>query len=90
MQYLDNVAGPGSNFDEAYFEISYLRTYTTGGSAPSSTSAPSLPTFAANPTASTKPSDSNTDTSGAASHRLAGGIVLASALVPLLILSRAW
>lgn len=29
-QYLDNVVGNGSNYDEAYFEVSYVRTYATG------------------------------------------------------------
>lgn len=32
--YPDNVPGPGSpRFDEAYFEISYIRAYTTGESS---------------------------------------------------------
>lgn len=40
------VVGPGSpKFDEAYFEVSYVRTYTTGVVVPSSTSA--APTSAA-------------------------------------------
>jgi len=39
FQYNDVVVGPGSpHFDEAYFEISYLRTYTSDGIVPSSTS----------------------------------------------------
>ncbi|PCH44970.1 glycoside hydrolase family 16 protein [Wolfiporia cocos MD-104 SS10] len=37
--YLDNVVGNGSNYDEAYFEVAYVRTYTTGVAVPSSTSA---------------------------------------------------
>ncbi|KAH9924368.1 concanavalin A-like lectin/glucanase domain-containing protein [Amylocystis lapponica] len=42
--YLDNVVGPGSpKYDEAYFEVSYVRTYTTGTvasvSSPTSTAA---------------------------------------------------
>ncbi|TFY64597.1 hypothetical protein EVJ58_g2524 [Rhodofomes roseus] len=28
--YLDNVVGNGSNYDDAYFEVSYVRTYATG------------------------------------------------------------
>ena len=28
--YNDNVVGNGSNYDDAYFEIQYLRAYTTG------------------------------------------------------------
>jgi len=36
--YNDNVVGPGTpKYDEAYFEISYLRAYTTGGPAPTPT-----------------------------------------------------
>lgn len=50
--YSDSVVGPGSNFNDAYFEISYIRAYTTGAPAPTpnalvsiSTSAPTaLPT----------------------------------------------
>ncbi|TFL00746.1 glycoside hydrolase family 16 protein [Pterulicium gracile] len=37
--YNDNVVGDGSNYDNAYFEISYLRAYTTGGVAPTPTAA---------------------------------------------------
>lgn len=36
-QYADNVPGNGSNFDNAYFEISYIRTYTTSSAIPSAT-----------------------------------------------------
>ncbi|KAH9990988.1 concanavalin A-like lectin/glucanase domain-containing protein [Russula compacta] len=33
--YEDNVVGPGSpKYDDAYFEINYVRAYTTGGPAP--------------------------------------------------------
>ncbi|ESK90838.1 glycoside hydrolase family 16 protein [Moniliophthora roreri MCA 2997] len=36
--YADNVVGPGSpRYDNAYFEISYVRAYTTGGATPTST-----------------------------------------------------
>jgi hypothetical protein len=35
MKYDDNVVGPGSpKYDDAYFEINYVRAYTTGGPAP--------------------------------------------------------
>ena len=35
IQYDDNVVGPGSpKYDDAYFEINYVRAYTTGGPAP--------------------------------------------------------
>jgi hypothetical protein len=39
--YNDNVIGSGRNYDEAYFEISYIRAYTTGGVAPT----PTAPAF---------------------------------------------
>ncbi|KAK0446083.1 glycoside hydrolase family 16 protein [Desarmillaria tabescens] len=32
--YADSVVGPGSTFNDAYFEISYIRAYTTGAPAP--------------------------------------------------------
>lgn len=42
VQYPDNVVGPGSpKFDEAYFEISYVRAYTTPNPTPTGTTATS-------------------------------------------------
>ncbi|KAG6810931.1 hypothetical protein H0H92_009738 [Tricholoma furcatifolium] len=38
--YADNVVGSGSNYGDAYFEINYIRAYTTGGVAPTPTSSP--------------------------------------------------
>ena len=39
MQYDDNVVGPGSpKYDDAYFEINYVRAYTTGGPTPTQSS----------------------------------------------------
>ena len=38
IQYNDSVVGPGDKFDNAYFEISYFRAYTTG--VPSATPTP--------------------------------------------------
>ena len=39
MQYNDNVVGAGSpKYDNAYFEINYVRAYTTG--APTPTASP--------------------------------------------------
>ncbi|EIN08822.1 glycoside hydrolase family 16 protein [Punctularia strigosozonata HHB-11173 SS5] len=35
--YNDNVVGDGSNYDDAYFEIPHIRTYTTGGVGPTPT-----------------------------------------------------
>jgi len=38
-QYDDNVVGPGSpKYDDAYFEINYVRAYTTGVPAPTPSS----------------------------------------------------
>ncbi|KAH8825287.1 glycoside hydrolase family 16 protein [Flagelloscypha sp. PMI_526] len=37
--YEDGVLGPGSRFDQAYFEIKYVRAYTTGGILPIPTAA---------------------------------------------------
>ncbi|KAE9387848.1 glycoside hydrolase family 16 protein [Gymnopus androsaceus JB14] len=38
--YNDSVVGSGSNYDEAYFEVAYIRAYTTGGAVPTPTAAP--------------------------------------------------
>ncbi|KAF4563910.1 hypothetical protein EYR36_003155 [Pleurotus pulmonarius] len=38
--YNDNVVGPGARFDDAFFEVNYLRAYTTGGVAPTPTASP--------------------------------------------------
>lgn len=49
-QYNDNVVGPGSpRFDNAYFEIEYVRAYTTEAPVPSGTA---LPDSAVGPTSS--------------------------------------
>ncbi|KAG5637617.1 hypothetical protein H0H81_003951 [Sphagnurus paluster] len=37
--YNDNVVGPGDRYNDAYFEINYVRAYTTGGVAPTPTAA---------------------------------------------------
>ena len=35
QQYQDNVVGPGSpKYDQAYYEVNYLRAYTTGSPTP--------------------------------------------------------
>ena len=54
MQFNDNVLGPASNFDQAYWEIRYIRTFLADDAPPippqwattssSSSSATSLPT----------------------------------------------
>ena len=46
-QYLDNVVGPGARYDDAYFEIPYIRTYTTQAGvvpAAAATAAAQVPT----------------------------------------------
>ncbi|EPQ53437.1 hypothetical protein GLOTRDRAFT_116915 [Gloeophyllum trabeum ATCC 11539] len=43
--YNDNVVGPGSpKYDNAYFEINYVRAYTTGGAVPTPTPTPTTQT----------------------------------------------
>ncbi|RDB16079.1 putative glycosidase C21B10.07 [Hypsizygus marmoreus] len=37
--YNDNVVGPGDRYNNAFFEIKYVRAYTTGGIAPTPTAA---------------------------------------------------
>ncbi|KAG6860470.1 hypothetical protein C0995_010761 [Termitomyces sp. Mi166 len=41
--YNDNVVGPGDRFNNAYFEIRYVRAYTTGGVTPTPTAAVAVP-----------------------------------------------
>lgn len=65
-QYLDNVVGPGSpKYDNAYFEISYVRAYTVPA-APQSTPGASGGSFPASPTdnAAIPGSTSRAETSG--------------------------
>lgn len=50
--YADNVPGNGSNFDDAYFEISYIRTYTTSSAVALPTSISTGTTSSASPTPS--------------------------------------
>lgn len=53
-QYPDNVVGPGSpKYDEAYFEISYVRAYTTPDPTPTSITATSNVVVAASATTTT-------------------------------------
>ncbi|KAF9003228.1 hypothetical protein BDQ17DRAFT_489203 [Cyathus striatus] len=35
--YNDNVVGSGENYDNAYFEVNFVRAYTTGGAVPTPT-----------------------------------------------------
>ncbi|KZV76694.1 glycoside hydrolase family 16 protein [Peniophora sp. CONT] len=74
--YQDNVVGPGSpKYDEAYFEIDFLRAYTTGGPAPTPASggialgSSTIATFTSipNPTTATSslPTGVNTSPNGA-------------------------
>ncbi|KAF9016159.1 hypothetical protein BDZ89DRAFT_1022929 [Hymenopellis radicata] len=45
--YADSVVGPGSNFNDAYFEVSYIKAYTTGGPAPTPNAAVQIPSHTA-------------------------------------------
>lgn len=82
-QYLDNVVGNGSNYDEAYFEVSYVRTYTTGLATVSVTSSASTATSTTSP---------KTETSGALASRvgltevLQASVLLTALLAPLITL----
>lgn len=74
MCYTDNVVGPGSpKYDDAYFEIQYVRVYGTQAAiASASTSASSSPTEAAdsNSTSTTSsPSGGTSSATGASSQR---------------------
>ncbi|KII86313.1 glycoside hydrolase family 16 protein [Plicaturopsis crispa FD-325 SS-3] len=78
--YADTVVGPGSPaMDNAYFELPFIRAYTTTAAAPSSTSTPtstsgaatSSPTTSAGTPAGTSLSDNGSQTS-AATHQWGG------------------
>lgn len=70
FQYNDNVVGAGSpKYDEAYFDINYLRAYTTGGPAPT----PSANGAFIYPDGSTVVSATATATSSAATMSLQPG-----------------
>ena len=80
-QYSD-IVGPGSpQFDDAYFEVSYLRAYTTALPTSTSVSVPptqvgAAPTTVSNPASSITPAPTQltgSGKSGAGSVRLAGG-----------------
>ncbi|KAI9511857.1 concanavalin A-like lectin/glucanase domain-containing protein [Russula earlei] len=59
--YDDNVVGPGSpKYDSAYFEINYVRAYTTGGPAPTSTPSSTLVNPSSISTALSLPAPTNT------------------------------
>ena len=101
LQYQDNVVGPGSpKYDNAYFEISYVRTYTTlaaGAAAPQSTgtgtdgdssttagSATVTDTGSVDPSRALNPSPTSLDSNSAATARVA--LYWSWMLVPLLLL----
>lgn len=48
-QYLDNVIGPGERYSDAYFEIPYIRTYTTQAGMVPQAAAAATPTPASTP-----------------------------------------
>lgn len=59
-QYNDCVVGPGSpRYDEAYFDVNYVRTYTTSSAVPSATG-----TSTSTPTSSASTSVSVPQTTG--------------------------
>lgn len=64
-KYNDNVVGNGSNYADAYFEISHLRAYTTSSAGPT-IALDSSPTPSGNPIASS--------TEGAGGGRSSGGL----------------
>ncbi|KAG5641388.1 hypothetical protein DXG03_005355 [Asterophora parasitica] len=54
-QYNDNVPGAGSRYNDAFFEVKYVRAYTTGGVAPTPTAAAiAVPTPAVTSTSTTQ------------------------------------
>ena len=62
--YPNNVVGPGSPlYDEAYFEISYIRAYTAAGVNPSSSSSSSGGSSISSPTSAAATTVTTTDPS---------------------------
>lgn len=72
---MDNVVGPGSKFDDAYFEIKYVRVYTDQAVVTSSASATPSGTQAADANSTA------TGGSGAASGAALRGSVLSPVFV---------
>ncbi|KAI0336817.1 hypothetical protein GY45DRAFT_1237765 [Cubamyces sp. BRFM 1775] len=76
-----NVTGPGSPaYDDAWFEVNYVRAYTTGGPAPTSTTSGGgstatvvVTTTSTGGSGSSQTGSSRNDTSGAASVRAGKG-----------------
>jgi len=50
--YNDNVVGSGANYDQAYFEIQYIRAYTTNAASPTSSGNQALETSPSSSTSS--------------------------------------
>jgi len=88
--YLDNVVGNGSNYDEAYFEVSYVRTYATGAAlAAAQASSSAAPSATQSDPSSTKTQTSDASLPGISLHGVlfttmcVGGLIMGSVL-PLL------
>ncbi|EGO03548.1 glycoside hydrolase family 16 protein [Serpula lacrymans var. lacrymans S7.3] len=85
--YNDCVVGPGSpRYDEAYFDISYVRAYTTEQPAPTTTT-----TSTSIPTSTTSTTNRQTSSSGAISTRndsSRGLILLATVAVGIILGAR--
>ena len=90
LQTADNVFGPGSpRYDDAYFEINYIRGYTLSGVSISSTTAinyssPSAQVLSSVAATSTGTSSSSTPSQPSAEWPVrAPGIILCTALLAL-------
>ena len=83
---INNVIGPGSTFDNAYFEISYIRTYVLQGLAASPTA--SAANASGNPTATLSTISSAGATATSAGSRTGGMLGVLEVLV--LTLALGW
>ncbi|KAI0039863.1 glycoside hydrolase family 16 protein [Auriscalpium vulgare] len=81
--YNDNVVGNGSNYDEAYFEVNYLRAYTTTAApaaTPSASQGVSVPVISATGSLA-GPTGINTSPNGAGTKGGNGAVTLGSSVV---------
>lgn len=96
-QYTNNVIGTGTDYGSAYFDINYVRAYTTSGSTPTSTATISSGSSAtsgahATTTSSAGSPPGSTTTSGAivigssrwSDWMVLGGMVLGGMMVGML------
>jgi hypothetical protein len=76
MSVADNVVGPGDGFDNAYFEINYVKAYTTGA----------VPTALA---AQATPGTSSSSATTTRQMHLGFGLLIGLVILPItLVLSR--